>query len=108
MEILAEIVIGVAISFIGAVLYDFRKEWKQAEADAQEKRLARDKALKDILGYHIDNVYEQYTELKYIPTDKLGKVCDVYTSYKMLGGNGTREMEISKLKELPNVPTKDN
>lgn len=102
IAVIIQIIIGVLVGVLTAVLVNFREEWKK-ENDV--KRLEDEtikQAMKEILGKFLDDMYSYYTEVGFIPLDKLHQARRIYDCYHSLGGNGTGTAEINKLELLPN------
>lgn len=105
IELLVQVVVGILIGVLTAVILDFRNEWQeQSKSRIQDDNIRR-KALKEILGKFLDDMYSYYTEVGYIPLDKLHQCRRIYDCYHGLGGNGTGTAEMNRLEQLPN--TKD-
>lgn len=99
---MAQIVIGVLIGVLTAIIVNFRSEWKSTkEAETEENIIIRE-SIKEILGKLLDDMYVRYTEQGWIPLDKLHQARRIYDCYHSLGGNGTGTNEMEKMNELPN------
>ena len=59
-----------------------------------------------ILDKFLDDMYSYYTDVGFIPLDKLHQARRIYDCYHSLGGNGTGTAEINKLELLPIVRKK--
>lgn len=62
---------------------------------------------KELLGSEIDKRYRQYIALNGIPESDVDEFDDIYTAYKNLGGNHSRDVKYSYVKDhLPVIPVK--
>lgn len=62
---------------------------------------------KELLGAEIDKRYRQYIALDGIPESDVDEFDDIYTAYKDLGGNHSRDTKYSYVKDhLPVIPVK--
>lgn len=100
-----QIFIGIIVGVLTFIVSSFYSDWKKEQKRVEKKDASMEIALKEVLGFLIDVTYEKHMKLGYIPNDMLKKALGIYESYHIgLHGNGTREMEINKLMELPNEP----
>lgn len=107
LEIIVQIFIGVLIGVLTAIILSFRNEWQESkQIEVIENQIIKE-SIKEILGKLLDDMYVLYSELKYIPLEKLHQARRIYDCYHSLGGNGTGTAEINKLEELPNYPVED-
>lgn len=108
MDIFIQIFIGVAVTILGAIILEFRNEWKKEQLELKTKNEYLEKALVEVLGWVIDELFEVHIKLGYIGVEKLKKIVNLCDLYTKLGGNHGRQTEVDKLKELPNIPQEDN
>lgn len=102
IAILVQIVIGVLVGILTAVILNFRDEWQKENLNKKIEDETIKRAMKEILGKFLDDMYSYYTDVGFIPLDKLHQARRIYDSYHALGGNGTGTAEINKLELLPN------
>lgn len=99
---IVQIIIGVLVGVLTAVIINFREEWKKENNIKRLEDEIMKQAMKEILGKFLDDMYTYYTEVGFIPLDKLHQARRIYDCYHSLGGNGTGTAEINKLELLPN------
>lgn len=102
IAIIVQVIIGVLVGVLTAVIVNFREEWKKENSAKRIEDETIKQAMKEILGKFLDDMYTYYTEVGFIPLDKLHQARRIYDCYHMLGGNGTGTAEINKLELLPN------
>ena len=104
--ILVQIVIGVLVGILTAVILNFRDEWQKENLNKKIEDETIKRAMKEILGKFLDDMYSYYTDVGFSPLDKLHQARRIYDCYHSLGGNGTGTAEINKLELLPIVRKK--
>lgn len=102
IEIIIQIAVGILVSFLSAMMISFRNKWEEEKKIRQKYSDNVTTALKVILGKQLDDIYSYYSDLGFIPLDKLHQANTIYEIYHALGGNGTGTAEIEKLLQLPN------
>lgn len=102
IAIIVQIIIGVLVGVLTAVIVNFRDEWKKENDNKRVEDEIVKQAMKEILGKFLDDIYSYYTEVGFIPLDKLHQARRIYDCYHSLGGNGTGTAEMKKLEHLPN------
>lgn len=102
IEIAVQIFIGVAIAILSAVILNFEQKWADAKVTREaEEKLIRE-SMKTLLGKMLDDMFTYYTEVGFIPLEKLHQARLLYDCYHNLGGNGTGTAMMEKLENLPN------
>lgn len=109
IEIIIQILVGVLISFLSAMMINFKNKWEEERQNIAQEKIHRDKratniesALRVILGKQLDDMYSYYIDVGFIPIDKVHQARGIYDAYHSLGGNGVGTAEMNKLEKLPN------
>lgn len=108
MEVILQIITGVVVTFLSAVVLrmqdEAKKVQKQREAETKKRDddfLAIKEGLCSLLNDRIDQAHERYTMQGYMPVEKRYKFHRIYNAYHALGGNGICTDLMKKLEKLP-------
>lgn len=110
MEVILQIITGVVVTFLSAVvlrMQDEAKKVQQREAETKKRDddfLAIKEGLCSLLNDRIDQAHERYTMQGYMPVEKRYKFHRIYNAYHALGGNGICTDLMKKLEKLPTSP----
>ena len=111
MEVILQIITGVVVTFLSAVVLRMQDEAKkvQQQREAETKKrdddfLAIKEGLCSLLNDRIDQAHERYTMQGYMPVEKRYKFHRIYNAYHALGGNGICTDLMKKLEKLPTSP----
>lgn len=107
MEVILQIITGVVVTFLSAVVLRMQDEAKkvQQQREAETKKrdddfLAIKEGLCSLLNDRIDQAHERYTMQGYMPVEKRYKFHRIHA----LGGNGICTDLMKKLEKLPTSP----
>jgi ABC-type maltose transport system permease subunit len=103
-DIVIAIIIGVLTAFIlSAAAYIFAKL-----KSLSKKNTAIENGVQILLKYCIIQMFNHYTAKEFIPIYARQNVENLHKEYKILGGNGTVDVLVNKLMELPVDKPKDS
>ena len=99
-ELIADLLYKIASVIVPAFL-----GWVYASIkDLKKVRDAERQGLKAILGKFIKDAYREYNELGYYSFDARTELDILYNAYHALGGNGTVDEAMARLRNLPYDP----
>ncbi len=111
MEVILQIITGVAVAFLSSVVLGMQREAKKVQKQRAEEARKRDddfmaikEGLCSLLNDRIDQGYEKYNGQGYFPVEKRYKFHRIYNAYHALGGNGICTDLMQKLEKLPTNP----
>ena len=111
MEVILQIITGVVVTFLSAVVLRMQDEAKNVQRQREIETKKRDddflaikEGLCSLLNDRIDQAHERYTAQGYMPVEKRYKFHRIYNAYHGLGGNGICTDLMKKLEKLPTCP----
>lgn len=102
IEVVIQVVVGIMVGITTTMIINLREEWKKDREHKQLEDELMKQAMRELLGKIIDDMYTYYTDVGFIPLEKLHQVRRIYDKYHGLGGNGTGTAMMNCLERLPN------